>query len=119
MVLNTTYQLVFRSVSPNSPPPPPSTKFPADPGEATENHIVTHTHLSRLPPAAGGIPQTPLTEMEDRRACDSERRITVNNIQVILVCGRPGDQSGCLGAKAQSAGPARRHARYSEIRNPL
>ena len=50
----------------------------------------------------------PLTEIEDRRACDSDRRVTVNNIQVILVCCRPGDRGGCLGAEAQSAGPALR-----------
>ena len=41
---------------------------------------------------AGGTHRTPLTEIEDRRACDSDRRVTVNNIQVILVCGRPGDR---------------------------
>jgi hypothetical protein len=50
-------------------------------------------------------PRPTLTEMEDRRACDSDRRVTVNNIQVILVCGLPGDRGGCLGAKAQSARP--------------
>jgi hypothetical protein len=68
-------------------------KFQAGPGEATENH-----YLSRLPPAAGGTPRPPLTEMKDRRACDSDRRVTVNNIQVILVCGSLGDRGGCLGA---------------------
>jgi hypothetical protein len=47
-------------------------------------------------------PPGPLTEIEDRRACDSDRRVAVNNIQVILVCGRPGDRGGCLGAKVQS-----------------
>ncbi len=31
-----------------------SKKFPAGPGEVTENY-----YLSRLPPAAGGTPQTP------------------------------------------------------------
>ena len=60
-----------------------SVKFPGGPGEDTENH----THLSRLPPAAGGTPQ-------DLRACDSDRRVTVNNIQFILVCGRPSDRAG-------------------------
>jgi len=25
---------------------------------------------------------------------DSDRRVTVNNIQVMLVCGRPGDRGG-------------------------
>ena len=29
-----------------------------------------------------------------RPACDSDRHVTVNNIQVILVCGRPGDRGG-------------------------
>jgi len=71
-------------------------------GEVTENH----THLSHLPvPPAAGVPPRPpgpLTEIEDRRACDSDRRVAVNNIQVILVCGRPGDRGGCLGAKVQS-----------------
>jgi len=66
-----------------------------------------HVHI-------GMPPRPPLTEMEDRRAtvtdalqsttfrlyssaapaCDSDRRVTVNNIQVILVCGRPGDRGG-------------------------
>ena len=44
-------------------------------------------------PAAGVPPRPPLTEIEDRRACDSDRRVTVNNIQVILVYGRPGDRA--------------------------
>jgi len=39
--------------------------------------------ILRLPPAGDGP------------ACDSDRRVTVNNIQVILVCGRPGDRGGC------------------------
>jgi hypothetical protein len=76
-------------------------------GEATENH-----YLSRLPPAAGG--PDPLTEMDGwmdgREACDSDRRVTVNNIQVILVCGRPGAAApagtpAAKGVKAQSARP--------------
>jgi hypothetical protein len=32
--------------------------------------------------------------MEARRARDSDRRVTVNNIQVMLVCGLPGDRGG-------------------------
>ena len=68
----------------------------------TENHLrIFHV----CPGGWGYFPRPPLTEIEDRRACDSDRRVTVNNIQVILVCGRPGD----------CPGPARR---YSEIRNP-
>ena len=69
----------------------------------SNKHTLIHVCLRRL-----GVPPTPsLTEIEDHRACDSDRHVTVNNIQVILVCGRPGDRGGCLGAKAQSAGPAR------------
>ena len=49
--------------------------------------------------------------------CDSDRRVTVNNIQVILVCGRPGDRGG--GTETPAASVPRhkvqaRHARYSE-----
>jgi len=65
--------------------------------------IIFHVCLRLL----GVPPRPPLTEIEDRQACDSDRHVTVNNIQVILVCGRPGDRGGCLGAKVQSAGQAR------------
>jgi hypothetical protein len=59
-------------------------------------------------------------DWDGRPACDSDKRVTVNNIQVILVCGRPGDL-GC-GTETPAASVPRhkvqaRHARYSEIRN--
>ena len=44
--------------------------------------------------------------MEDRRACDSDRRVTVNNIQVILVCCRPGDRGGGTETPAPVTGAA-------------
>ena len=50
---------------------------------------IFHVCFLRL----GVPPRPPLTEIEDRRACDSDRRVTVNNIQVILVYGRPGDRA--------------------------
>jgi len=54
-------------------------------------------------------------------ACDSDRRVTVNNIQVMLVCCRPSDWGD--GTETPAASVPRhkvqaRHARYSEIRNP-
>jgi hypothetical protein len=51
--------------------------------------------------------------LEGRPACDSDRRVTVNNIQVILVCGRPSDR-----LPRHKVQPEARHARYSKIRNP-
>ena len=63
----------------------------------------------------------PLTEIQDRRATVTDALHTVNNIQVILVCCRPGDRGG--GTETPAASVPRhkvqaRHARYSEIRNP-
>ena len=49
-------------------------------GRPRKSIHIFHVCLRRL-----GVPQTPLTEIEDRRACDSDRRVTVNNMQVILV----------------------------------
>jgi len=42
--------------------------------------------------ASGARP--PLQDRNGRQAWDSGRRVTVNNIQVMLVCGRPGDRGG-------------------------
>jgi len=39
----------------------------------------------RLPPAAGVPPRPPLQDWNGRQAWDSDRRVTVNNIQVMLV----------------------------------
>jgi len=48
-----------------------------------------------LPPAAaGGTPRPPLQDWNGSQAWDSDRRVTVNNIQVMLVCGLPGDRGG-------------------------
>ena len=40
--------------------------------------------------------QTPAQSQDwnGRQTWDSDRRVTVNNIQVMLVCGRPGDRGG-------------------------
>jgi hypothetical protein len=59
--------------------------------------------------------------LNTRQAWDSDRRVTVNNIQVMLVCGRPGGRGG--GTETPAASVPRhnvqaRDARYSEIRNP-
>ena len=83
--------------------------------EATENQFTF---------ASGGWgypPDPTLTEIQDRRATVTDALHTVNNIQVILVCCRPGDRGG--GTETPAASVPRhkvqaRHARYSEIRNP-
>jgi hypothetical protein len=72
-------------------------------GRPRKTTHIFHVCLRRL----GVPPRPPLIKIEDLRTCDSDRHVTVNNIQVILVCGRPSDRGGCLGAKAQSAGQAR------------
>ena len=89
----------------------PVTKIRKNKGKfgPTENHLrIFHV----CPGGWGYFPRPPLTEIEDRRACDSDRRVTVNNIQVILVCGRPGRVSRCPGQGTK----CRPGARYSEIR---
>ena len=86
--------------------------------------LVTSRYLSRLPPAAGVPPRPPLQDWNGRQAWDSDRSVTVNNTQVMLVCVRPGDRVG--GTKTPAASVPRHkvqardagHARYSEIRNP-
>ena len=69
-------------------------------------HKVTKSQILLL---LGVPPRPPLTEMEDHRACDSDRRVTVNNIQVILVYGRrgPGDLGGGTETPAASVPRAR------------
>ena len=59
------------------------TKFMAP----VDDYVTTNITLtkSRILLLLGVPPRPPLTEMEDHRACDSDRRVTVNNIQVILV----------------------------------
>ncbi len=119
-------------------------KFPAGPGEATENQFTFAS-------GGWGSPRPPLTEIQDRRATVTDALHTVNNIQVILVCCRPGDRGGGTETPAASvprqysvfsnfpatvtvspSGPPglfkgvttprhkvqARHARYSEMRNP-
>ena len=86
------------------------------PGEATENHYLSRFKvcLRRL----GYTPRPPLQDGDGRQAWDSDRRVTVNNIQVLLVCGRLGDRGGGTETPAASVPRHKVHARYSEIRNP-
>ena len=58
----------------------------------------------------GVPPRPPLQDWNGRQAWDSDRRVTVNNTQVMLVCVRPGDRGGgtetrCLGAKGTKCRP--------------
>ena len=66
----------------------------------------------------GVPPRPPLQDWNGSQAWDSDRRVTVNNIQVMLVCGRPGDRGGGTETPDASVPRHKMHARYSEIRNP-
>jgi len=76
---------------------------------------IFHVCLRRL----GVPPRPPQTEIEDRRACDSDRRVTVNNIQVEY---RLYSSTAALVTGAGVSVPRHkvqaRHDLYSEIRNP-
>jgi hypothetical protein len=76
---------------------------------------IFHVCLRRL----GVPPRPPLTEIEDRRACDSDRRVTVNNIQVEyrLYSSTAAPVTGA-GVSVPRHKVQARHDRYSEIRNP-
>ena len=81
-------------------------KIPSRPGEATENHYLSH-----LPPAAGGTPQTPLTEMEDRRA-------TVTDALQSTTFRLYSSAAASVTGAGVSVPRQKVYALYSEIRNP-
>ena len=92
-----------------------SFRGPVD-ANVTANYPLQSPKRLRVPPRPA------LQDWNGRQTWDSDRRVAVNNIQVMLVCGRPGDRGG--GTETPAASVPRHkvqalHARYSEIRNPV